>query len=280
MRCSISTEKIALVTGASRGIGKGVARALGSSGYTVWITGRAAGNGALEATAAEVDASGGRGIAVHCDHADDAQVARVFERIGAEAGCLDILVNNAAAVDSAALMAEGPFFEKPLDALSAMIDVGLRSHYVASYHGAKLMTAAPGGLIAFISFYGAVSYFHGPAYGAAKAGTDKMAFDIAVDMEPYGVASVSLWPGIVGTEVVQALDPAILATLPPLESPEFTGHVIEAIHDDADRMALSGKTLIVAEMARRYGIRDMDGSQPDLLDQAMGRPPVYVGPAG
>jgi NAD(P)-dependent dehydrogenase (short-subunit alcohol dehydrogenase family) len=268
----------AVVTGAGRGVGQGIARALGAKGATVYLTGRT--QGEIEAAAAQVTAAGGRGVAVVCDHTDAGQVEALFERV-AHAGPLDILVNNAAAVYPE-LVAPGGFWEKPLR-LSDMLDAGLRSHYLASYYAAPLMTARRTGLIAHISFYGAVSYFHGPAYGAAKAGTDKMAFDMAVDLRPYGVAAVSIWPGFVRTDRVAALPPGALppeleATLPAWETPEFTGLVIWALFNDPARMSLSGQTLIGAELGRRYGIVDLDGKQPISYRETMGGPTAFFSP--
>jgi NAD(P)-dependent dehydrogenase (short-subunit alcohol dehydrogenase family) len=277
---SDENQVVAVVTGASRGLGRGIARALGSKGALVYVTGRGsdsttAGASALEQAAAEVTAAGGRGVSVHCDHADDAEVERAFAQIGREAGRVDILVNNAAAVYQELVM-PGGFWEKPLK-LADMIDVGLRSNYVASYYAAPLMTAKGRGLIASISFYGSVSYFHGAAYGAAKAGTDKLARDLAVDLKPHGVASVSIWPGFILTEQIKSIPPAMLppelaANLPNFETPEFTGLVIDALYRDPQRLTHSGKVLIGAEVARRYGIKDIDGKQPPSYREMMGAP--------
>ena len=169
-------QTIAVVTGASRGLGRGIARAFGAKGARVLLTGRAgsvstAGETALDDAAAEVTAAGGEGIALHCDHGNDADVERAFAQIGKESGHIDILVNNATAIHPD-IMQSSAFWELSLH-LSDMIDVGGRSNYVASYYAAPLMLEAGRGVIATISFYGAVSYFHGAAYGAAKAGNDK-----------------------------------------------------------------------------------------------------------
>jgi NAD(P)-dependent dehydrogenase (short-subunit alcohol dehydrogenase family) len=271
-------DTIAVVTGASRGLGRGIARALGSKGMTVYCTGRSL--GALEQAAAEVDAAGGRGIAARCDHADDAQVQALFARVGEEAGRLDLLVNNAAAVHPQELSAPGPFWEKPVK-LAEMIDVGLRSSYVASYYAAPLLLASrsgqSGGLIANISFYGAASYFHGPAYGAAKAGTDKMTHDMSVDFADTPVSVVSIWPGYVLTDQLRDLPeeyrtPELQAMLPGFETPEFTGDVIAALLTDPERKALSGKALIGARLGLAYGIRDRDGRVPNDLSMRHGEP--------
>jgi NAD(P)-dependent dehydrogenase (short-subunit alcohol dehydrogenase family) len=267
-------NNIAVVTGASRGLGRGIARALGSKGLTVYITGRDI--EALGAAAAEVDAAGGRGIAVACDHADDTQVAALFDRVRSEVGRLDLLVNNATYVNTRALPAPGGYWEKPLD-LADMIRVGLRSHYVAAYYATPLMIQTGGSLMAHISFYGAVSYHYGPAYGAAKAGTDKMNFDMAIDLKPYDVATVSVWPGLILTDMLKAvpvdyLPPEVATDLPNFETPEFTGLVLERLWRDPDRLGYSGKTVVSAELGKRFGIRDLDGKEPRLFRDQLGSP--------
>jgi NAD(P)-dependent dehydrogenase (short-subunit alcohol dehydrogenase family) len=267
-------ENVVLVTGASRGLGRGIARAFGSNGATVYVTGRHTAE--LDGVVGEINAGGGAGVAVVCDHRNDDQVAALFARIAKEAGRLDILVNNAAAVYPDALMAPGGFWEKPLN-LSDMIDVGLRSNYVTAYYAAPMMVAAKRGLIASISFYGSVSYFHGAAYGAAKAGTDKMMRDMAADLAPHNVAAVAIWPGFILTDAVKAIPPEFLpedlrANLPNWETPEFSGLVIDALARDPDLMSLSGQALIGAELGTRYGIVDLDGKQPISYRATMGAP--------
>jgi NAD(P)-dependent dehydrogenase (short-subunit alcohol dehydrogenase family) len=278
---TVNNGPVVVVTGASRGLGRGVARAFGAKQAIVYVTGRAAAD--LDDVVAEIEAAGGTGIAVVCDHRDDAQVAALFAKLAHDAGRVDILVNNAAAVYPDALMAPGGFWEKPLK-LVDMIDVGLRSSYVASWHAAPMMVAAGRGLIASISFYGAVSYFHGAAYGAAKAGTDKMMQDMAVDLAPHGVAAVSIWPGFILTDAVRAMPAEMLpedlrAMLPQWERPEFTGLVIDALSRDPDLASLSGQALIGAELGLRYGIKDIDGKQPISLRANMGSPAQAFHPA-
>ena len=270
-------DSIILVTGASRGLGRGIARAFGSKGATVYVTGRHADE--LGPVVGEIDAAGGKGVAVVCDHKADDQIAALFAQIAKEAGRLDILVNNAAAVYPDALMAPGGFWEKPLN-LSDMIDVGLRSNYVASSYDSPMMVAAKRGLIASISFYGSVSYFHGAAYGAAKAGTDKMMHDMAVDLAQHNVAAVAIWPGFILTDAVKAIPSEYLpeelrANLPNWETPEFTGLVIDALAHDPDLMSLSGQALIGAELGERYRIVDLDGKQPISYRATMGAPVNY-----
>jgi NAD(P)-dependent dehydrogenase (short-subunit alcohol dehydrogenase family) len=245
-------RRVAVVTGASRGAGRGIAAALSARGWRVYATGRTI-----------VDAPPG-GVAVRVDHRDDEAVAVLFERVQADEGRLDLLVNNAAFV-SDELVSPKPFWEKPL-ALADVLDVGLRSSYVASWYAAPLLAARERGLIAFTSSPGSVCYMHGPAYGAQKAGVDKMAADMAVDFRDTNVATVSIWMGILLTEKLRAAfagHPEVLAkTAEHAETPEFTGYLIDALFGDADLAGLSGHTLIGAELAQRYGITDDDGRRP------------------
>jgi NAD(P)-dependent dehydrogenase (short-subunit alcohol dehydrogenase family) len=259
-----------------------MARGFASRGHTVAVTGRDAGQ--LAQVVEEIERAGGRGVALECDHRDDRAVERAFADLAEQTGGrLDVLVNNAAAVYPADLVAPGPFWEKPLK-LVDMIEVGLRSSYVAAYHAAKLMVPHRKGLIASISFYGAVSYFHGPAYGAAKAGTDKMTADMAVDLAPHGVSAVSLWPGFILTDAVKAMPPEhipdeLRAMLPSWETPEFSALVLDRLADDQDLPALSGKALIGAELGERYGVSDEGGKQPPSYRATMGAPLSFIGAA-
>src|SRR5579862_2214661 len=192
-----ATGPVVVVTGASRGAGRGIAIALGAHGCTVYVTGRseregdASLPGTIHETAAKVTAAGGRGVAVRIDHADDSAVKALFERVQRDEGRLDILVNNACALHDQ-LTAPGHFWEKPIEIFD-MLEVGLRSSYVASYHAAPLMVARRRGLIIFTSASGAVHYVYGPAYGAHKAGLDKFAADMAVDFKEFNVSVLSIW---------------------------------------------------------------------------------------
>jgi len=277
---SLTSCTIAVVTGASRGAGRGIAIALGSHGCKVYITGRSesAGDsplpGTIHETAEAVTAAGGLGIAVRVDHGNDGEVQALFDRVGAECGHIDILVNNACALDDA-LTEPGNFWERPLGIVD-MLDVGLRSSYVASYFAAPLMIDRDGGLMVFTSASGAVHYCFGPAYGAHKAGMDKLAADMAVDLHHRGVAALSVWMGGLKTERLQrivAADPEKFRHLEDtLETPEFTGHVIWALYNDPDLMAMNGKTVIGAEMGLKYGISDEGGRQPVSCREANGAP--------
>jgi NAD(P)-dependent dehydrogenase (short-subunit alcohol dehydrogenase family) len=262
--------RVAVVTGASRGAGRGIAIALGSHGCTVYVTGRseksgdAALPGTIYETAEAVSAAGGKGIAVRVDHADDTQVKTLFEQVAHDEGQLDILVNNACLIHDE-VMRPANFWEKSLNVLD-MLDVGLRSSYVASYYAAPLMTKQRRGLVIFTSASGAVHYVFGPVYGAHKAGIDKFAADMAVEFKDFGVASISIWMGPLLTERLKSMiesEPAKFGNLAATaETPEFTGHVIWALYNDPALMQLNGQTLIGAELALKYGIKDANGRQP------------------
>jgi len=276
-------DRVVVVTGASRGAGRGIALALGASGATVYVTGRteqegtAALPGTIGATAQEVTDAGGHGIAVYCDHSDDEQVAALFEQVRRDHGRLDILVNNATALHDA-LTDTGPFWEKPL-ALTDIWDVGMRSYYTASWHAAPLLLANGGGLVVNSSSFGGRIYMHGPAYGAGKAGVDKMAHDMAYDFRPHHVAVVSIWMGLLLTErtrMVMAAEPEKYADLAATsEYPEFTGRIIQALADDPDMMQRSGKVWIGAELALDYGVTDINGSQPPSHRAFFGETTVF-----
>jgi len=277
----MSIDRVAVVTGASRGAGAGIARALGAHGYTVYVTGRTTQSGVnplpgtIGETAEQVTRLGGKGIALCVDHHDDDQVARLFARVRDEQGRLDILVNNAAAVTGDLLLKE-PFWSKPISQVD-IIDVGLRSSYIASYHAAPLLIATQGSLVVFTSSFGATCYMHGPAYGAQKAGQDKMAADMAFDFRKFGVAAVSIWMGMLKTERTAGLDaevkPEYAAFLANAETPEFTGNLIAALHDNPRRMELSGRTLIGAELGEELGVTDENGRKPPSYRAMLGAPP-------
>lgn len=277
--------RVAIVTGASRGAGKGIALALGAAGMTVYVTGRSQNEGdaglpgTVQATAEAVTCAGGRGVAVFCDHADDAQVAALFARVASEQGRLDLLVNNACAIPDE-LTQSGPFWQKPLHMLD-LLGVGMRSHYVASWHAARLMAAQRSGLIVHTSSYGSVCYMHGPAYGAGKAAVDKMAHDMAFDLRPQGVAVISLWMGLLRTERTERAlqDPGMArkyaASVAHMESPQFPGLVIAALLQDPALLSRSGQVCIAAELALALGVQDINGHQPPSYRGKLGAPPVY-----
>lgn len=279
---SHDNRPVAVVTGASRGAGAGIARALGAKGYAVYVTGRTVTEGSaplpgtVGGTATSVTEAGGRGVAVAVDHKDDAAVKALFERIERDEGRLDILVNNAAVIDDA-LIQPGGFWERPLS-LVDILDVGLRSGYVASFYAAPLMIRTGGGVIAFTSSFGSACYMHGPAYGAQKAGVDKFAADMGVDLKDHDVAAISIWMGPLKTErsmrAIQERPDQYEAIMANAETPEFTGQLIAMVHRDPDRMSLSGQTLIGAELAERYGVTDTEGRRPPSFREMLGSPRI------
>lgn len=279
----MSTDrKVAVVTGASRGAGRGIAHALGEQGYRVYVTGRTLKEGdadlpgTIGSAAQAVTDAGGEGIAVQVDHADDAQIAALFDQVKRESGRLDILVNNAAALHDD-LIKPGPFWEKSID-LVGLIDVGLRSNYIASWHAAPIMVEQGRGLIVFTSSFGSVCYMHGAAYGAQKAGVDKFAADMGVDFRGTGVAAVSLWMGMLATErsarAAEESPEQYQQILAVAETPEFNGKVIDAMYNDPELAELNGQTVITAEIALKYGITDVDGKQPMSWRSQLGDPRI------
>ncbi|MFC7050081.1 SDR family NAD(P)-dependent oxidoreductase [Emcibacter nanhaiensis] len=282
----MEAPSVALVTGASRGAGRGIALALGEKGMTVYVTGRSETEGSalgwdgtplpgtIHQTAEEITAAGGKGIAVACDHSDDDQVAALFERIAREEEGLDILFNSATYMHPQ-LIEDKPFYEKELAAVE-ILNVGLRSAYVASWHAARLMVPRGRGLIAFGSSFGATCYMHGPGYGAQKAGLDKFAHDMAVDLDGTGVRTVSIWMGPLLTErarIAAELHPELYREFHAMaETPEFTGRIVHALASDPEGGELSGQTLIGAEICNRYGITDRDGRVPPSHRDMLGAP--------
>jgi NAD(P)-dependent dehydrogenase (short-subunit alcohol dehydrogenase family) len=275
-------KPVALVTGASRGAGLGIAHALGMHGCTVYVTGRTerAGQSPLAGTIGEtaelVTAAGGTGIAVAVDHADDEQTKALFDRVAREQGRLDILVNNAAVIRDE-MMARTPFWEKPVNVIDTL-EVGLRSAYVATVYGAPLMVSQRRGLVVFTSAPGAAHYVFGPAYGVHKAGMDKMAADMAVDFKEFGIAAVSIWMGILLTErfknIVAGAPDKFGTMLDIAETPELTGHLIWALFNDPELMEKTGQTLIGAELAVEYGIKDDGDRQPPSYRDLHGIHPI------
>jgi len=274
---------VAVVTGASRGIGKGIALALGAEGATVYVTGRteAVGRnplpGTVGQTADEVNRRSGRGVAVPVDHADDRQVAALFKQVRDEQGRLDILVNNAFALPED-LTDPKPFWEKPLSNWE-MVDVGVRSSFVAAWHAAKIMVPQKSGLIVAISGYVGATYTYGVIFGTCKSAVDRMARDMAIELQPHNVASLSLWQGLTFTERAKRnleRNPAmkkLTVTNPTIGcTPEHPGRVIAALANDPQLMKRSGGTFITAEVAQDYGITDVDGKVIPSLRAERGSP--------
>ena len=279
--------KVALVTGATRGIGKGIAIGLGEAGATVYVTGRSLDrsnapdgiSGSLSETQSAVTEAGGICIPVQVDHSDDEQVRLLFERISDEQeGQLDLLVNNAFSGVQALRDAYGkPFWDCQPSLWDAVNNVGLRSHYVASIFAARLMRDRSGGLICTISSWGGMSYIFGAAYGAGKAACDRLAADMAVELKPDNIASISIWPGIVGTEHISRFADQTVADRESdrqsslisegynWETPLLTGRAIAALAAEPKVMRLTGRVQVVAELAQRYNLVDEQGDRPASL---------------
>lgn len=268
--------KVAVVTGASRGVGKGIALGLGEAGATVYVTGRSVEEkkdverlgGTVFSTAEAVNKLGGKGIAIPCDHRNDAQVEAAFKQIARESKKIDILVNNA--WGGYERMNEGktftylkPFWEQPFWRWDAMFDAGVRSAYTASAFAARMMTRKKSGVIVNISFWSAQVYLGNAQYGASKAAVDKLTEYMAHELKKYKVAVVSLYPGLVRTESI--MRNAKHFDMNNSESPQFIGRVVAALGSDPDIMKQSGQVLVAAQKALEYGIQDIDGKQPRPL---------------
>jgi len=267
---------VAIVTGASRGVGKGVALGLAEFGATVYVTGRTIREGesvgsqpgTVHQTAVEVTAAGGHGIAVHCDHTDDAQTRQLFDRAIAEQGRIDILVNSAWAGyekfhDGTPYLDRSPFWDHPLDWWRKNFDAGVRAHHVASVFAAKQMAEQKRGLIVTISSFAGADIARGPIYSAAKAADDRLIASMALDLTPVNVAAVSLYPGLVRTEGVLRFQNYF--DLSNSESPQFIGRAVAHLWNDPKLLEKSGRVLVAAEIAREYGFTDVDGKQPKSL---------------
>ena len=271
--------KVVLVTGATRGVGKGIALGLGESGATVYITGRTlesspSMSGSLKETQAEIEQVGGKCIPVRVDHSNDDEVRALFQQIENEQGQLDLLVNNVFAGVQAIRDAYGkPFWQAEPSLWDAINNVGLRSHYVASIYAARIMSKQDRGIICTISSWGGLSYIFGAAYGAGKSACDRLSADMAIELKPDNIASISIYPGIVGTE--QIIDFAAQTDTSSVEgswadgynweTPLLTGRAMGALASDPNVMKYTGKMQIVAELAQRYNLTDKDGNRPVSL---------------
>ena len=255
----MSESKVALVTGASRGVGRGVAVALSDAGFRVYATGRTIAQTELPADVTRVV----------CDHADDDAVERLFDRIQGETGRLDVLVNNAwpgyeRMVENGVFTWSLPFWEQPRWRWSGMM-ASVHMAFVASQLAARLMVPAKRGLIVNISTWSAQKRIGNTLYGVAKAATDKLTNDMAIELKRHEVSAVSLYPGLVRTEAVLA---AGVFDLSNSESPEFIGRAVAALSNDPRLLDLSGQVLVAADLGNRYGFTDVDGRQPQPLTLA------------
>lgn len=249
---------VALVTGGSRGVGRGTALGLAEAGATVYVTGR---------TVEESPPPDGC-IPIRCDHINDQEVAAVFDRIAREHSRLDVLVNNAWGgyenmVENGEFSWGLPFWRQPFRRWDSMFAAGVRVSYVSSCHAARVMVEERRGLIVNISFWAAQKHVANVAYGVAKAATDKMTADMSRELREHDVAVVSLYPGLVRTEKV--MEAAAFLDLSNSESPQFIGRAVAALAADPEIMSKSGQVVIAAALAREYGFTDIDGRQPAPL---------------
>lgn len=256
-------DKIALVTGGTKNVGKGIALALGEAGATVYVTGRSI----SEKDVKGITTAGGKGIAVVCNHENDDEVKAVFELIQRSEGKLDILVNNAWGGYNrlrnrkayAEFKWKAPFWEQPIELWQEMFNVGVRSNYISSFYATEILLKQGFGLIVNISFYASRKYYGNVIYGIAKAAVDKMTMDMSEELKKFKVACVSLYPGYI--------DDTKKSPNPKKETSIFVGRAITALASDKNIMKKTGQILVAAELAREYGFTDIDGIQPEPYDQ-------------
>jgi NAD(P)-dependent dehydrogenase (short-subunit alcohol dehydrogenase family) len=265
-------DKVALVTGASRGAGRAIAAVLGEAGGTVYITGRTARGasavdglpGTVDDAAEEVTTRGGHGIAVHCDHTIDHDVEALFERIRAERGRLDILVNNiwGGYEGQAFGIPMVPFWQQPRSQWESMFIAGTRAQLVTSQLAAPLMISQPGGRIISTVAWAYDEYLRNIYYDVSKAAVIRMTLGMAHDLRPHGVAAIAVAPGFMRTERILAAHAAHPFDLSITESPEYLGRAVRALAEDANVMEKSGQLFTAGDLAREYGFTDIDGRQP------------------
>jgi len=254
--------KVAVVTGGTYGVGRGIACELALHGARVFVTGRSAVSGPL----GKVSITG-----IRCDHRVDSEVTAAFEHIARETPGIDILINNVWGgyehmIEHGTFTWTKPFWEQPLWRWDAMFNAGVRAHYRASQLAAPAMVTNRRGLIVNISFWAAQKHIANVAYGVSKAATDKMTADMAVELRQYGVTVVSLYPGLVRTEKV--MEAAAWLDLTNSESPEFIGRAVTALAADPDVLRHTGSVLVAANIALEYGFKDTDGKAPRPLTLA------------
>lgn len=253
------TGRVALVTGASRGVGLGTAAGLHEAGFRVFATGRS-----IERT--EMAPAIRR---IRCDHTQDAETDAVFEAIFA-AGRLDVLVNSAwggyeRMVENGRFTWPAPFWEQPGHRWTSMMNAGVYAAFACASRAARIMLPARRGLIVNVSHWAAQKYIGNVIYGVSKAAIDKMTADMAHELRPHGIAVISLYPGLVRTEAVLQAAREGWFDLSNSESPQFIGRVAAALAGDPLLLERSGEVLVAAQIAREYGVTDIDGRQPAPL---------------
>ena len=265
-------DKVAVVTGASRGAGRAIAAVLGEAGATVYVTGRTARGaqavdglpGTVDDAADEVTARGGHGIAVHCDHTVDHTVKALFERIRAEHARLDILVNNVwGGYEAQAFgIPMVPFWNQPRSQWESMFVAGMRAQLVTSQVAASLMITQPGSLIISTVAWAYDEYLRNIYYDLSKAAVIRMTRGMAHDLRPHGATAIAVAPGFMRTERILAAHAAHPFDLSITESPEYLGRAVRALAEDANVMNKSGQLFTVGDLAQEYGFTDIDGRQP------------------
>lgn len=266
------SDRVALVAGASRGVGRGVALALGEAGATVYVTGRTLKSarrrdapGSIDETASDVSRAGGRGLAVQTDHTRVEDVRALVARIQAEAGGFDLLV-NAVWGGNEVPMTAGPFWDEPLAHWDATMRSGVWAALLTTRFAAPALR--DGALVATVTFADRGRYTGHLYYDLAKASLSRLALGMAKDLKPRGIASVAVSPGFVRTERVLAAHGTTerrWARVPALagsESPRYVGRAVAALAADPARLVRTGQTLLAADLAREYGVTDLDGTQP------------------
>jgi len=255
--------KVAVVTGASRGLGKGIALGLGEAGATVYVTGRSTSAepgalpGTIDETADELTRLGGRGIAVRCDHRDDGEVADLFLRVRRDEGRLDLLVNNAFASPEQRVLWSGKcFWEIPVTLWDDLIDVGLRSHFIASRCAATTMIEQGHGLIVNVASHAAVRNKSAGAltivpYSVCKAGLHRLSSDMAAELRQHGVAVVAVWPPGSRTEGVLAQS-ELFPNVSEWKEPLLTGRVVAALAIAGIGLERSGEALVITDLAEEF----------------------------
>jgi dehydrogenase/reductase SDR family protein 1 len=266
--------RVAIVTGASRGIGRGVAVGLGEAGWTVYVTARTVLDGesdrpgSITTTADQVTQAGGLGIPMRSDHTLDSDTQAVFRRVEDEQGGLDLLVNNATSYSTdLGPREDAMFWDLPVEEWDQLQAVGLRSHYVASACAARMMVPRRSGLIVNISSIGAVKYTGNVSYNVVKAAVDMLTLSTAEELRPHSVAVVSFWPRLTRTEALIA-HPEQFSDPSKAWSAEFNGRCVAALANDPRIFEKSGKALDLAEVAIEYGLADSDGRVPELRPRA------------
>ena len=276
--------KVALVAGATRGAGRGIAVELGAAGATVYVTGRTTRTQqseykraeTIEETAALVSEAGGKGIAIQVDHLVAAQVEKLVERVRAEQGRLDILINDMWGGETLKEW-DKPVWGHNLENGLRLLDLGVRTHLITTHFALPLLIERPGGLLVEVTDgteeYNAAHYRINPFYDLAKVSVNRMAWAHAKDLAPHGATSVSITPGWLRSEMkLEAFGVKeenwrdAIQRIPHFaisETPRFVGRAIAALAADPDRARWNGQSLSSGQLAQVYDFTDLDGSRPD-----------------